>query len=118
MDDQSSSASSAIKENNTITGAGGQASNTILDVVLKEVITVKLKEIREDINGTKRREEEVEERIVDAETQIRVNEEADAKLMKGVPEEKLSEYTGLKRLHETFLHRWVSFWKIYYDQVS
>lgn len=87
-DDQSSPASSAVEDNDTLTDEGEQASNASLDLILRELREFRkdndtqLRGIREDINKTNKRMEEAEERIMDAETRIKANEEAVTEMLK------------------------------------
>lgn len=87
-DDQTSPASSAVEDNDTLTDEGEQASNASLDLILRELREFRkdndtqLRGIREDINKTNKRMEEAEERIMDAETRIKANEEAVTEMLK------------------------------------
>ena len=87
-DVQTSPASSTVEDNDMLTDEREQASNASLDLILKELREFRkdndtqLKGIREDINKTNKRVEEAEERIMDAETRIKANEEAVTEMLK------------------------------------
>lgn len=111
-DDQSSPASSAVEDNDTLTDEGEQASNASLDLILRELREFRkdndtqLRGIREDINKTNKRMEEAEERIMDAETRIKANEEAVTEMLKLHVEmnAKLTDLEGRSRRENIRIH--------------
>lgn len=111
-DDQTSPASSAVEDNDTLTDEGEQASNASLDLILRELREFRkdndtqLRGIREDINKTNKRMEEAEERIMDAETRIKANEEAVTEMLKLHVEmnAKLTDLEGRSRRENIRIH--------------
>lgn len=110
--DPTSPASSAMEDNDMLTDEGEQASNASLDLILREIREFRkdngeqLKGIKEEINKTNKRVEEAEERIMNAETRLQVNEEAVTELLKLQIEmnAKLTDLEGRSRRENIRIH--------------
>ena len=107
--DPSSPASSAMEDNDMLTEE--QASNVSLDLILRVIREFRkdngeqLKGIKEEINKTKR-VEEAEERIMNVETRIQVNEEPVTEMLKLQIEmnAKLTDLEGRSRRENIRIH--------------